>query len=131
MRVASSGAAVLVVEDETLVRMMAVAILMDAGYRVIEACNGSAAMLILESHDDIRAVFTDIEMPGMSGLDLAATIRGQWPAIAVLVTSGRIRPAVGVLPEGAGFISKPYTATAMTGQMAKLLGADQAGEHAN
>lgn len=120
-----SSAAVLVVEDEPLVRTMAAEIIMDAGYRVFEACDGSDALTILEGRDDIAAVFTDIEMPGMSGLDLAASIRGQWPTIAVLVTSGRVRPGAGMLPEGADFIPKPYMPSDMIARIAALMGADQ------
>uniref|UniRef100_UPI0019537961 response regulator n=4 Tax=Pseudomonadota TaxID=1224 RepID=UPI0019537961 len=81
----SGSAAVLVVEDEPLVRTMAADILMDAGYRVFEACEAADALAILDGRDDIGAVFTDIEMPGMTGLALAATVRDRWPSMPVLV----------------------------------------------
>jgi two-component system, response regulator PdtaR len=106
---ADDGAAVLIVEDEPLVQAMAADIFMDAGYRVFEACHAADAMTLLEDRDDIGGVFTDIEMPGeMNGLALAATIQGRWPAIAVLITSGRFRPHESLLPEGSEFIPKPY-----------------------
>lgn len=106
---ADHGAAVLVVEDEPLVRAMAADIFMDAGYRVFEARDANEALMILEGRDDVGAVFTDIEMPGtMNGIALATTIRTRWPKVAVLITSGRVLPAQGMLPSGAAFIPKPY-----------------------
>jgi CheY-like chemotaxis protein len=113
--------AVLVVEDEPLVRAMAAEIFMDAGFRVFEACEAADALTILEGRDDIRAVFTDIEMPGMDGLALAATIRGRWPAIAVLITSGRVRPGHDALPIGAGFIAKPYLPTDVVDRLEMIM----------
>src|SRR3546814_4646908 len=84
-------------------------ILMDAGYRVFEACEAADALAILDGRDDIGAVFTDIEMPGgMTGLALAAAVRDRWPSMPVLVTSGRVRPGAGELPNGAAYIAKPY-----------------------
>lgn len=119
-KTASHEAAVLVVEDEPLVRTFAADILMDAGYRVFEACEAVDALAILEGRDDIGAVFTDIEMPGMTGLALASAIGERWPEIAILVTSGRIQPDPGTLPAGAAFIAKPYKADALIGRLAEL-----------
>src|SRR3546814_10545679 len=61
----SHEAAVLIVEDGPLVRAFAADILMDAGYRVFEACEAADALTILEGRGDIGTVFTDIEMSGM------------------------------------------------------------------
>ena len=102
------GADVLIVEDESLVRMMAAEILVEAGYRTIEACDAPTALAVLERDDGIAAIFTDIEMPGMSVLALAGIVRERWPGVAILVTSGRVRPRHGEFPEGADFIPKPY-----------------------
>ena len=115
-------AAVLIVEDEPLIRAMAADSFMDASYRVFEACDAADAMAILEAREDIGAVFTDIEMPGdMTGLDLAATVRGRWPEIAVLITSGRVFPGEGMLPAGADFIAKPYRQSEMVRRLAALM----------
>jgi two-component system, response regulator PdtaR len=66
---------VLVVEDESLIRMDAVDMVRAAGFDVIEAEN-AGEVPILESRLDITVVFTDIQMPGsMDGLKLAAAIR--------------------------------------------------------
>ena len=80
---------VLVVDDEVLVRTVAVDMVEQAGFEVIEASNADEAIRILESRQDIRAVFTDIQMPGsMDGLRLAQSVRDRWPPVALIVTSG-------------------------------------------
>jgi CheY-like chemotaxis protein len=56
--------AVLIVEDEPLVRLGAVKIIEDGGFEVIEAASADEAIRILECRSDIRVVFTDIHMPG-------------------------------------------------------------------
>ena len=121
-RASNQAAAVLIVEDEPLVRTIAADIVMDAGYRAFEACDAADAIAILEGRDDIAAVFTEIEMPGdMNGLDLAAAIRSRWPATALLITSGRVRPGGSMLPVGADFIPKPYHPDELISQLAGLL----------
>jgi len=100
---------VLVVEDEALIRFGTVLIVKEAGFDVIEAANADQAIGILETRDDIRIVFTDINMPGsMDGLKLAAAVRDRWPPIEIIVTTGRGIPDLTVLPERARFLMKPY-----------------------
>jgi CheY-like chemotaxis protein len=101
--------AVLVVEDEPLVRLGAVKIIEDAGFEVIEAASADEAIGILEGRSDIRVVFTDIQMPGsMDGLKLAHAVRNRWPPIKIIVTSGREIITQHDLPEGGRFFGKPY-----------------------
>jgi CheY-like chemotaxis protein len=59
--------AVLIVEDEPLVRLSALKVIEDAGFRVIEAANADEAIRILENRSDIRVVFTDIHNAGLHG----------------------------------------------------------------
>jgi CheY-like chemotaxis protein len=102
-------AAVLIVEDESLVRIGAVNIIEDPGFEVIEAASADEAMRILEFRSDVRVVFTDIHMPGsMDGLKLAHAVRNRWPPIKIIVTSGRELIAEQDLPEGGRFFAKPY-----------------------
>jgi CheY-like chemotaxis protein len=102
---------VLVVEDEFLVRIVAVTHVEDAGFEVIEAASADQAIAILESRDDIRVMFTDVNMPGsMDGLRLAAVVRSRWPSIAMIITSGRQALALNALPERSLFLMKPYVA---------------------
>jgi CheY-like chemotaxis protein len=100
---------VLVVEDEALVRMTAVGMVEEAGFEVLEAANADEAILLLETRRDITVVFTDIEMPGsMDGLKLAQAVRGRWPRIKIIATSGRCVVGDGDLPSGGLFLQKPY-----------------------
>jgi CheY-like chemotaxis protein len=104
-----SGSVVLVVEDETILRLQTVLIIEKAGYNVVEASNADEAIAILETREDIRVVVTDIEMPGsMDGIKLARAIRDRWPPIELIVTSGRHRVRTGELPPRAKFMPKPY-----------------------
>jgi len=101
---------VVVAEDETLVRIWAIDMLIDAGFEVIEARHAEEAMTVLRSrYRAIHLLFTDINMPGlMSGLELAHHVRGAWPHIALLITSGDDAPLLGKLPAGSIFLAKPY-----------------------
>jgi CheY-like chemotaxis protein len=104
--------AILIVEDELLVRLGAVDTVVAAGFEVIEAASADEAMRILECRSDIRVVFTDIQMPGsMDGLTLAYAVRIRWPPIKIIVTSGRELLTEDDLPEGGLFFAKPYDPT--------------------
>jgi CheY-like chemotaxis protein len=101
---------VLVVEDEVLIRMAAVAMIRSAGFEALQAANADDATKILEARDDIRVVFTDINLPGsMDGLKLAAAVRGRWPPVEFIITSGRRTPTADDMPERSLFIGKPYS----------------------
>lgn len=114
---------VLVVEDESLVRLVAVDMLEDAGFTVVEAATADMAWTILDSRNDIGALFTDIEMPGsMNGFTLASRVAERWPHIRLVLTSGRCRPQQAEVPDHGRFVPKPYlssqvlTALAQAGQ---------------
>jgi CheY-like chemotaxis protein len=120
-------ALVLIVEDEALIRMIAADIVADAGFAVVEAWNPDEAVRILESRTDIQAVFTDINMPGsMDGLALAHAIRGRWPPIHLIVTSGLNIPNEEKLPANARFIPKPYDAEQVTAALNELFSSTSA-----
>lgn len=114
---------VLIVEDEFLLRMDAVDMIAAAGFEAIEAANADAAIEILEARRDIAVVFTDIQMPGsMDGLKLARAVRGRWPPIKIVATSGHVHVAETDLPEGGRFLPKPYSPTQVTGMLREMTG---------
>ena len=107
--IAGSSPAVLVVEDEPLIRLNAIDMVEAAGFQAISASTADEAIHVLELRNDIRAVFTDVQMPGsMDGLALIHLMAERWPSIAALVTSGKVDIAPADLPRGARFFAKPW-----------------------
>jgi DNA-binding NtrC family response regulator len=106
---------VLVVEDEVLIRIDVAGTIEDLGFRTYQAGTAEAAIALMQRHDDIQILFTDIDMPGsMDGLQLAAYIHERWPLVAIVVTSGAMSVAADAMPEGAVFLPKPYEMAALS-----------------
>jgi CheY-like chemotaxis protein len=101
---------VLVLEDEPLLRSLAVDMLEAIGFRAVLAPNVDQALLILEGRGDINAVFTDVNLPGSSvdGISFAHTVRSRWPAVLILVTSGWPLDVSNRPPAGSCFLPRPY-----------------------
>ena len=120
---ASKRPVVLIVEDEFLLRMEVVDVIAAAGFEVVESANADEAIEILESRRDITVIFTDIQMPGsMDGLKLARAVRGRWPPIKIVATSGHAHVRETDLPEGGRFLAKPYSPIQVTGVLRELMG---------
>jgi CheY-like chemotaxis protein len=117
---------VVVVEDEVLVRMLAVDVLTEAGFVVLEAEHSAHALIHLEVQAaDIHVLFTDVHMPGdMAGLALAHHARRCWPWIATLITSARAHLASQALPAGSRFLAKPYNVDNVVAHVRQLAGGD-------
>ena len=112
----------LIVEDEFLLRMEAADMVRAAGFEAVEAANADQAIEILEARRDITVVFTDIQMPGsMDGLKLARAVRGRWPPIKIVATSGRLHVGETDLPDGGRFLPKPYSPTQINGLLRELI----------
>ena len=103
---------VLIVEDEPVVRNLAVRYLREQGYQVLQASDGPEALDIARSHEgDVHLLVTDVVMPGMNGRELAERLASERPGLRVLYVSGYTDHAVvrhGVLEEGIAFLSKPF-----------------------
>lgn len=113
---------ILVAEDETLLRMLAVDMLEDAGFQVIEVASGDAGAKALAEGGDIAALLTDIQMPGdIDGIALARITHDLHPDAAILVVSGQRLPAAAALPEGAKFMAKPYEVKKILSALNELL----------
>ncbi len=116
---------VLVVEDERMVRNIAVKILTRQGYTVIAAEDGPTALQMAENPEsNIDLLMTDIIMPGMNGRELSIKLESKIPNLKTLYTSGYTENAIahhGVLDEGVNFIGKPYTPQALAKKLREVL----------
>jgi CheY-like chemotaxis protein len=114
--------AVLIVEDEPLIRMGTVYLIEDAGFEVYEAGSADAAIALLELHKEIRLIVTDVDMPGsMDGLKLAHYVRGRWPPVKIIVTSGHVKVTEESLPAGALLVPKPYDPAEITHKVREMI----------
>jgi len=115
---------ILVVEDEALVRLAAVGMLEDAGFRMIEAVDGDQALELLAADSDIQLLFTDVTMPGtIDGLALARHVRDRWPHIAIMIVSAKQMAHAEQLPAGCRFERKPYSPDTMVRHARELTSA--------
>ena len=83
---------ILLVEDETDGAELAATLLSANGLEVVQAHSADAALRILQEDKGIDAVFTDIMMPGMNGLELADTVSALYPTVKIVRTSGYVLP---------------------------------------
>jgi two-component sensor histidine kinase/CheY-like chemotaxis protein len=114
---------VLIVEDEMILRMRAVDMVEDAGFSPIEAVNADDALALLESRSDIELLFTDIQMPGtMNGLKLAHAVHERWPAIKIILVSGKLTPTENDRPAESRFFGKPIEARQMIAELQAMIG---------
>ncbi len=113
---------VLVVEDEGLIRYDTAEFLRDAGFAVKEAANAEQALAVVAGGEVVDLLFTDINMPGrMDGLELARRVNRIKPAIHLLLTSGKVTPGRGEIPDHGAFIAKPYSPEAVTCAVSRML----------
>jgi two-component system, cell cycle sensor histidine kinase and response regulator CckA len=116
---------VLLAEDEQLVRLLALKVLEQAGYRVLVAAGGAEALRIAERHDGpIHLLLTDMVMPEMSGRELMHQLTELRPGVRVLYMSGYSDEAIaghGVLDPDTAFMQKPFTPAALTGKVREVL----------
>jgi PAS domain S-box-containing protein len=116
---------VLLVEDETPVRITARRILERHGYAVLEARHGAEALVLWRAHRaEITAVVTDLRMPEMGGRELAARLRAEGASLPVVFVSGysdeAAAPADG---HEARALEKPFTGDALLRALDAALGA--------
>jgi CheY-like chemotaxis protein len=122
--VQSKRPVVLIVEDDFLLRLDAVDMVGAAGFEVVDAANADQAIEILEARPDITVMFTDIQMPGsMDGLKLARAVRGRWPPVKIVATSGQLFVGEKELPEGGRFLPKPYSPSQVTSLLREVISA--------
>lgn len=114
---------ILLVEDEAKVRSVLHATLRNHGYRVLEAQNGGEAFLICERYQgEIQLMITDVVMPIVSGVELAARIAELRPDMEVLYISGYAENHLSDFREHFWFLPKPITPDTLLAKIRKILG---------
>jgi PAS domain S-box-containing protein len=128
----SRGETILVVEDDPGVRATSVEMLVELGYRVLEATDGAAALDLIEAQPGIDLLFTDIVLPGgVDGRELAVRARALDPWLKVLFTTGYARDAVirqGKLDPGIELIAKPFNIADLGEMIRRVLEAERRSE---
>lgn len=118
------GVTVLVVEDEPALRRLAVTMLEEQGYNVLQAGNGLDAMAVAERHrGPLDLLITDVVMPKLSGPELAQQLRGLRPGLEVLFMSGYNDSRLvnrGVQQSKVNLLVKPFTPDQLIGRVGEL-----------
>lgn len=122
METAKDPHTILIVEDEILIRMSAVATLEDAGFIILEAGSAAEAIEILAANTSIDVMMTDVRMPGaMDGLGLVALVHRHHPDIRAIVVSGNTSAEDACNAGAIGFLPKPYMAHSLVRAINDLL----------
>ncbi len=102
---------VLLVDDQLDVLETAIGLFTHLGYEVLSADNGAQALETLRQHPDIAILFSDVVMPGMSGVELGKVARREFPELKIVLASGYVKAALrDQMPDIGNFelIAKPY-----------------------
>jgi len=106
----TDGIKVLVVDDEETVRILLQRVLQAAGYDAVIAADGEEALSVI-ANGDIDVVLLDINMPGLSGMDVLGKISTDWPNVCVIMVTAvaDVQTAVATMKLGAyDYITKPF-----------------------
>jgi len=115
---------VLVVEDEEMVRRLAVRLLRSHGYQVLEAGHGREALAVLEANPEVRLVLSDVIMPVMGGRELALNLQARPRPPALIFMSGYTEEDIarqGLVKAGLHFIQKPFDMTTLLQKVRAVL----------
>lgn len=116
-----SKGTVLLVDDEELVRNVTRRMLEHGGFGVLEASSAGQALAVMkELHGEIKLLVSDILMPGINGVELAAQVDREWPGIRILLISGHAGDHAGRIRHPV--LSKPFTAHDLLRQVTELVG---------
>ncbi|SMP51514.1 PAS domain S-box protein [Noviherbaspirillum suwonense] len=120
---AGRGQRILVVEDETAMRAILVETLNGLGYRTGHAGDAAAALAAIDAGDAPDLLITDVGLPGLNGLQLAAQVRLRWPGTRVLFITGYAGPIARAdfTGEGMDMIGKPFALDAFAVKVRDML----------
>lgn len=119
-----SGETVLVVEDDSAVRLIIADVLRDLGYACIEAGDGQAALPMLTSNTPIDLLITDVGLPGLNGRQLAEIARQHRQNLKILFVTGYAEHATGHAPflaPGMEMVTKPFALDALALKIRDML----------
>jgi signal transduction histidine kinase/ActR/RegA family two-component response regulator len=115
------GQRVLVVEDNAEVGRFSTQLLQDLGYETTWAANAAEALdLLAERSGGFDVVFSDVVMPGMSGVEFGREVRRLYPALPVLLTSGYSHVLASEGPQGFELLHKPYAVEDLSRMLRRL-----------
>ncbi len=115
---------VMVVDDEAAVRDIEKLVLTNAGYDVLTAEDGPAALSLLDADHPVDLVVADLKMPAMDGDEMARRLRAVHPDLKILFVTGHadfLFEAQPVLWEAEAFLDKPFTAAGLLEAVSVLL----------
>ncbi len=118
--VATDATRILVVDDDPQVRAVAVTLLEELGYGVVEASGGAEALRLLHGGNRIDLLLTDYAMPGMTGTELAGRALALDPAPGVLIMTG-YADAAALPSEGVPVLRKPFALDELRAAVERLL----------
>ena len=123
MRSGHGTETILLVEDDVALQALTERMLKKAGYTVLAASDGEQAVEMFErGQGAVHLLLTDVVLPGMNGVELAARLTARTPLLKVIYMSGytgdRLPPEA---LSGAAFIAKPFVPNALTAQIRRTL----------
>lgn len=120
------GTTILLVEDDEIMRSLTRQLLVEQGYRVIEAADGKSALESLTSHSGrVDLLLTDVVMRGMSGPELVTRVSHSHPSVKVVYMSGYTGELIAereILNSGIPLLEKPFTRSALLKTVHSALG---------
>jgi len=111
----------LVVDDDRSVRVYVKAVLKSEGFRTLEAEDGELGLkLVRKIGSDIDLVISDIKMPKLDGIQLANSVRAEFPKIPIILISGYVDVTLENQP-GVEFIAKPFLPSTLLNIVSKMV----------
>ena len=120
-----NGETVLLVEDDSSVRLLIGEVLRDLGYACIEASDSQTALPMLASNVRLDLMITDVGLPGMNGRQLADLARQHRPDLKILFVTGYAEHAArreGFLDRGMSMVTKPFSLDALALKIRDIIG---------
>lgn len=126
---ADASETVLVVEDQPATAKITRILLESWGYRVLEAHGGAEAIALFEQHGGVQLLLTDVNMPGLTGPELADILLGRDPLLRVVFMSGYARQEI--VDRRRAFLPKPFTPASLARTVRRELDRPRRAAHMN